>query len=115
MLRHLLVTSATLLVAVALTACEEAEPATGAQSCADIIDACHDVDDGTDPEIVECHETAHDVGTADACDPIRVRCVAACEAAEPVDGGHAHDAAAHDHDAGEAHEHDAAAHDPDAG
>jgi hypothetical protein len=80
-----------------------------AASCVDIITVCHDADPGTGP-IHDCHETAHDQGTAAACDPIRNMCVALCEAAPPPVGADA----ALDHDGGTAgHAHDAAA--PDAG
>ncbi|MBZ0119130.1 MAG: hypothetical protein K8H88_19195, partial [Sandaracinaceae bacterium] len=69
------------------------------QSCQDIIDACHEVDPGTGP-IHDCHETAHDVGTAAACDPIAANCVAMCMAfdggSHDHDGGHADDAGAVD-------------------
>ncbi|MGE0789137.1 MAG: hypothetical protein AB7S26_25920 [Sandaracinaceae bacterium] len=79
--------------------CDDGDPVTP-QSCTDIINACHEVDPGTG-EAHECHETAHDVGTAEACDPIAVNCVAVCEALTPVDGGaHEHDGGAHEHDGG---------------
>lgn len=72
-----------------LSACD-GEPAPLAESCQSIIDACHDVDMGG--EIGECHDTAHDVGTADACNSIEERCLMLCEEAGSTDGGHATDA-----------------------
>ncbi len=75
-------------------------PPPAPESCQRIIDACHDVDPGTG-EAHECHETAHDEGTAEACDPIEAACVAACEALANADGGHAdHDGGHADHDGG---------------
>lgn len=92
------------MAAFALSACDSS-PSGIPQSCTDIIEACHEVDPGTGEEH-DCHETAHDVGTAEACDPIATRCVMLCEALTPVDGG------GHDHDGGDAdggdHDHDAA-------
>ncbi len=67
-------------------------------SCQRIIDACHDVDPGTGMAH-ECHETAHDDGTAAACDPIADECVAACEALAGGDAG-THEDGGGDHDAG---------------
>lgn len=74
-------TSAVLLAICLLAACGDSEDhGTGAESCQAIVDACHDVDPGTGP-ITDCHDTAHDVGTAAACDPIQANCVALCRAA----------------------------------
>lgn len=84
------------LGAAVLVGCDDPPPP-GAESCQHIIDACHDVDPGTGP-ITDCHETAHDVGTAEACDPIEVDCVAMCEALANADAG--------SHDAGGGHAHD---------
>lgn len=53
-------------------------------SCQEIVDACHEVDLGYGP-LHECHETAHDVSTAEACEPIRDECVALCDAAASAD------------------------------
>lgn len=84
-----------------LTACDGGEHPPGAESCQAIIDACHDVDTGPG-EISDCHDTAHDEGTAAACDPIEDRCVMLCEAAASHDdAGAGHDdAGATAHDAG---------------
>lgn len=80
--------------------CDEGGHPHGAESCQRIIDACHDVDPGFG-EAHECHETAHDEGTAQACDPIEAACVAACEALVSADGGHAgHDGGHADRDGG---------------
>jgi hypothetical protein len=82
----------TTLVFIALaTACGDDDHSAAVPSCAAIIAACHEVDPGTG-RIAECHETAHDVGTAEACDPIEAECVALCEAlhdggAGEMDGG----------------------------
>jgi hypothetical protein len=74
--------------------CDPAPPPF-AESCQNIIDACHDLDLGTG-EAHECHETAHDVATAEACDPIEVDCVAACEVIANTDAGPHHDGG-HEH------------------
>ncbi|HEY8432444.1 MAG TPA: hypothetical protein VIL20_28935 [Sandaracinaceae bacterium] len=69
--------------------CDDGSHHDGAESCQRIIDACHDVDPGTG-EAHECHQTAHDEGTAEACDPIEAMCIAVCQAL--ADGGVGHDA-----------------------
>ncbi len=59
------------------------------QSCQDLINACHEIDEamgGSDPIIHMCHETGHDDGTAAGCDPIRDMCVMRCEAAAADSG-----------------------------
>jgi hypothetical protein len=83
-----------LACAALLVACDDdGHGHTGAESCQAIIDACHDVDPGSG-EIHDCHNTAHDEGTAEACDPIKERCVMLCHELANADGGHG------DHDAG---------------
>jgi hypothetical protein len=77
---------ATCLALGALTACDGDEHHAGVESCQAIIDVCHEVDPGSG-RINECHETAHDEGTAEACDPIEAECVSLCEAAASADGG----------------------------
>jgi len=57
-----------------------------AAECQAIIDACHTKDDGTPGELHECHETAHDVGTKEACAPVQADCVALCNAAPTIEG-----------------------------
>jgi hypothetical protein len=52
--------------------------------CEAIVDACHDVDDGSGGMPTICHDTAHDADSDDDCAPLRVECVAACTA---IDGG----------------------------
>ncbi len=73
--------------------------------CEAIIEACHDVDDGTPGMASDCHDLAHDADSNDDCAPMRAACVTACMA---IDGGVHHDEDAgehhHDEDAGE-HEH----------
>lgn len=93
--------SAWILLALtgALTAACDEDPA-GPDACRQISSACHDVDTGSGP-LHDCHETGHD-GDLAACEAVLGSCVAMCEAAEPVDGGHAHD-----EDAGHAHDEDA--------
>lgn len=86
-------TIGTLFVALSLIACGDGggadagtdAHAPGSESCQRIVDACHEVDPGTGP-IHDCHETAHDVGTDEACAPIETSCVAMCVAAA-ADGG----------------------------
>lgn len=73
------------------------DAATFAQSCQDIIDACHDVAEVAGGRAGECHDTAHDVGTATACDPIAEECVTLCESLEADGGGE------DDHDGGTEH------------
>jgi hypothetical protein len=84
-----------LFVAALVGACvaDSADPADSASeeysfplSCQDIVDACHEVDPGYGP-MHDCHETAHDVSTAEACDPVRDECVALCHAAADADAG----------------------------
>ncbi|MBI5499881.1 MAG: hypothetical protein HY907_06535 [Deltaproteobacteria bacterium] len=71
-------------------------------SCQEITDACHEVDPGSGP-IHACHEASHDVGTREACDPVRDECIALCHAAADADAG--------DGDGGDGHaEPDDAAH-----
>jgi hypothetical protein len=48
--------------------------------CDEIVEACHDVDDGSDPDIHECHEGA-DAGDPKVCEDTHDDCVALCEAA----------------------------------
>lgn len=55
--------------------------------CQDIVLACHPKDDGTNKEINDCHETAHDKGTESACQAVRADCVAKCTAAPALEGG----------------------------
>ncbi len=75
---------------LALTACDGDDGHHhGAESCQAIIDVCHDVDPGSG-EIHDCHQTAHDEGTDEACGPIEERCVMLCQAAA-ADGGTGHD------------------------
>jgi hypothetical protein len=73
-------------------------------SCRAIVDVCHDKDDGTNAEIHECHETAHDKGTDDACKAVQTDCIAKCNAAPELEGGlHEHfvcEGGAGMHDAG---------------
>ena len=78
-------------------ACSSDEEDTGSKAsaadCDAIIDACHTKDDGSGGDLTECHEGAHDtVGTNDFsfCAANKSRCVALCNAAEEVDGGHMH-------------------------
>jgi hypothetical protein len=80
--------AALLPIAFALAACGD-DGSTMAPSCQAITDACHDVDPGSGP-IHDCHETAHEDGTAAACDPIEAMCLALCNAA--ADGGAGGDA-----------------------
>jgi hypothetical protein len=56
-------------------------------SCRAIVDACHEKDDATNAEIHDCHETAHDKGTDDACKAVQASCVAKCNAAPELEGG----------------------------
>jgi hypothetical protein len=49
-------------------------------NCRDIVDACHYKDDGTDPEISQCHVVGHD-GDETECALVLDECVAICEAA----------------------------------
>lgn len=56
-------------------------------SCRAIVDACHEKDDATNAEIHECHETAHDIGTDDACKAVQADCVTKCNAAPELEGG----------------------------
>lgn len=58
------------------------------EACQAIIDACHDVDDGSDPDIAECHnEWAHE--NVDAkCEAEGERCIGLCEEAAADAGGH---------------------------
>ena len=84
-------------VAFAVAACSSDEEETGSKAtaadCDAIINACHTKDDGSGGDITECHEGAHDtVGTNDFsfCGANKSRCVALCDAAEEVDGGHMH-------------------------
>lgn len=57
------------------------------EACQAIIDACHDIDDATDPDIVECHtDIAHENHDA-MCVSEGERCIALCEAAA-ADAGH---------------------------
>lgn len=86
-MRCALLTAVSLLLALA---CDGGPPPATPESCQNIIDACHDVDPGTGMAH-ECHETAHDEATAEACDPIEAACVAACEALANADGGAPHD------------------------
>lgn len=91
-----------LFVSLALTGCptDEHHDDTGVLTfpdCEAIVEACHDVDDGSPGMAHDCHETAHDADSNDDCAPTRAACVAACQA---IDGGMGH----HDEDAGE-HEH----------
>ena len=63
-------------------------------ACQAIIDACHGVDDGEDPEIAECHaDWAHENDDA-MCAAEGERCIALCEAAAADagrDGGEHHE------------------------
>ena len=68
------------LLALAGSGCGDDGSHPTAPSCQAIIDACHDVDPGSGP-ITDCHDTAHDVGTPEACDPIQTMCVTLCAAA----------------------------------
>lgn len=56
-------------------------------SCREIVLACHPKDDGTNKEINDCHETAHDKGTDSACKAVQADCVAKCNAAPALEGG----------------------------
>jgi|GEM_PF-2881271 len=90
-----------LLVTLALAGCPSDENGDDAgyltfPDCEAIVDACHDVDDGTG-RASECHDISHDADSNDDCAPVRAECVSVCQA---IDGGMAH----HDEDAGE-HEH----------
>ncbi|MBX3184330.1 MAG: hypothetical protein KF915_17005 [Polyangiaceae bacterium] len=63
------------------------------EDCYAIIDACHEKDDGSGGDITLCHETAHRAelrtdGDFSFCTKQRARCVSACDAAPPFDGGH---------------------------
>jgi predicted small lipoprotein YifL len=74
--------------------------------CEAIVEACHDVDDGSGGMPTTCHDTAHDATSNADCAPLRASCVAACSA---IDGGvlHAEDAPGHTHDEdAPAHTHD---------
>lgn len=88
-----------LLVTLALAGCPT-DPDDGDSGiltfpdCEAIVEACHEVDDGSPGMAHDCHETAHDADSNDDCAPMRAACVAACEA---IDGGMAHG----DEDAGE--------------
>jgi hypothetical protein len=58
------------------------------EACQAIIDACHDIDDGTDPDIAECHaEWAHENDDA-MCVSEGERCIGLCEAAAGDAGSH---------------------------
>lgn len=59
------------------------------EACDAIIKACHSVDLG-EGKPSECHGTAHDATSNDACTPIQAECISACEeaAAELGDAGH---------------------------
>lgn len=87
----LLLTAAYAALVVGLVGCDGDGHHGTAESCQRIIDACHDVDPGTG-EIHSCHETAHDDGTATACDPIADRCVMLCEDLANTDAGPSGDA-----------------------
>jgi hypothetical protein len=64
--------------------------------CVPIRDACHEKDPGDGGEISQCHETSHE-GTGAECAEVSEECIALCDAAPAVEGGHDHD---HDHDHG---------------
>lgn len=67
--------------------------------CEAIVEACHDVDDGSGGMPTTCHDTAHDATSNADCAPLRASCVAACQA---IDGGmHSHDEDAPGHSHGE--------------
>lgn len=90
-----------LFATLALTGCPTEEHdgdsgVVGFPDCEAIVDACHDVDNGTG-RASECHDTAHDADSNDDCAPVRAECVSVCQA---IDGGVHHE----DEDAGE-HEH----------
>src|SRR5262245_5161751 len=55
-------------------------------SCREIVAVCHIKDDGTNAEISECHETAHDKGTDSACRDVHDSCIAKCNAAPALEG-----------------------------
>ncbi|MCA9606725.1 MAG: hypothetical protein R3A78_16700 [Polyangiales bacterium] len=59
-------------------------------SCDAIIEACHEVDDGSNADVTECHETAHGANSEDECTPIKDACVALCEGVAQ-DGGNTTD------------------------
>jgi hypothetical protein len=104
---------ASTLIALALAGCPTETPAgdTGPLTFADcdaIIEACHDVDDDSGGMASTCHDTAHDADSNDDCAPLRVECVAACQA---IDGGvHHEDEDAGTGDAGDHHDEDAGEH-----
>ncbi len=99
--RALLVLSS-LALFVACGGTNDPPPAT--HHCADIVDACHDVDPGSGP-LHDCHETAHE-GVEATCQPIRESCVMQCMAAPPVDAGTRHDGGMHMHGDAGGHAHD---------
>ena len=93
---------ALVLLAGPLAGCPTDPPAgdTGPLTFADceaIVEACHDVDNGSGGMATTCHDTAHDATSNADCAPLRASCVAACQA---IDGGvvHDEDAGAHAHD-----------------
>jgi hypothetical protein len=67
----------------------DAEPP-APEVCQEISRACHHVDPGFGP-MHDCHETAHDVATVEACEAVHDECIALCEAAEADAGTDAED------------------------
>lgn len=77
-------------------------------SCKAIVDACHEVDEGTGP-VHECHDLSHEASTDEACAARKTECVAICTSAGdagttdattdggPGDSGKADAADAHSH------------------
>ena len=89
----------TLVGALLALGCGGSEP-TPTTHCADIVNACHEVDPGSGP-LHDCHEIGHDGDETMCTQAVADGCVTMCEAAPPVDGGmhmHDEDGGAHMHD-----------------
>ena len=94
--RAVLATSLGLVLGFAL-GCDPEEEISNEEACENIMSACHLKDDGSDPMINGCHETAHNEGD---CLKDYDACLEACNAAPELTGGHEtdhHGSTGHDH------------------
>ncbi|RMG96790.1 MAG: hypothetical protein D6705_10320 [Deltaproteobacteria bacterium] len=80
------------LVLVGCKSDDDGNDLTNAQACANIIEACHPKDDGSDPVINGCHEKAHDGGD---CLSDYDMCIMACNEAPAITDSHGHETDGH--------------------